>query len=317
LSNQPIHIRPHTSSLFFRYWKSASKFWYGSTGLKAWALFSFLIFLILFQLLIQYLINYWNRDFFNALNNKNTSLLWTQAIYFLPLALGSVGIAVLNVLTKMTLQRNWREWLSNYLIQYWLKDNHYNHLKVIKNDQLNAEYRIAEDARVATDLPIDLTLGFVTSVLTAFTFISVLWDVGGSLNLSFFGFNFFIPGYLVFSAIGYSTLLSSSMLLISRNLTDAVDGKNHSEADLRAAGSRLRSHGEKNGNLAREKEEKNAVINNLNHVIECWKILCWQLMRTTCIAHSNGLIEVIAEVWSGCFAAHLVYNRIKKFQHIV
>jgi putative ATP-binding cassette transporter len=36
------------------------------------------------------------------------------------------------------------------------------------------EYRIAEDARVATDLPIDLLLVLLSSVLVAITFIGVL-----------------------------------------------------------------------------------------------------------------------------------------------
>lgn len=43
-----------------------------------------------------------------------------------------------------------------------------------------AEYRIAEDARVATDAPIDLLVGLLASVLTAVTLVAVLWRVGGS-----------------------------------------------------------------------------------------------------------------------------------------
>jgi hypothetical protein len=37
----------------------------------------------------------------------------------------------------------------------------------MRGEHRNPEYRIAEDARVATDSPVDLTLGLLTSLLTA------------------------------------------------------------------------------------------------------------------------------------------------------
>ncbi|MBA3237368.1 MAG: hypothetical protein H0T62_03340 [Parachlamydiaceae bacterium] len=233
-----FYLKPSTAVLLLRYWKSASDFWRGRSGLKAWALLGLLVVLILLQLLIQYLINFWNRDFFNALNEKNVSLVWNQAKLFVPLAVGSVSIAIFSVWAKMTLQRKWRQWLSKYLIHYWLKNDYYCRLRVT-----NAEYRIAEDARVATDLPIDLILGFLSSVLTGLAFVSILWEIGGSLNFNIGGFAFSLPGYLVISAISYSFLLTSLMFLIGQHLTDAVEGKNHSEAEFRAASSRLREHG--------------------------------------------------------------------------
>ena len=71
----------------------------------------------------------------------------------------------------MTMQRNWREWLSNHLYDYWLEKGHYRRLRFMSGDHQTPEYRIAEDARVATDLPIDLVLGLLSSFLTAITFI--------------------------------------------------------------------------------------------------------------------------------------------------
>ncbi len=233
--------------------------------------------------------NFWNRDFFNALQQKEVALLWKQAELFLPLAISSILIAIFSVWGKMTLQRKWREWLSKHLIYYWLKDNNYRRLRFMENIQLNAEYRISEDARVSTDLPIDLVLGFLTSVLTAFAFITVLWEVGGTLDVILFGFAFSIPRYLVIFAIIYSMLVTSVMIFIGDHLRDAVEGKNHGEAELRAASSRLREHGERTLHLDREKEEARAVKTMLNNVIEFWRILCWQLMRTTFVIHSNSI----------------------------
>lgn len=290
---QQLYLTPSGSQLFIRYMKSASGYWKGRTGLVAWLTLLLLIALILFQLLVQYAINFWNRDFFNALDKSDVSLLWKEARLFVPLALASISIAIVQVWAKMTVQRGWREWLSKHLIRYWLKDNHYQQLTILKNNQLNSEFRIAEDARVATDLPIDLLLGLLQSILTAVAFISILWQVGGTLDLQFFGFTFSIPGYLVIAAIAYSGLLTFSMILIGRNLTNAVEEKNHSEAELRSVATKLRQHGEGRVHLDRETEESKAVEISLEVVIEKWRLLCWQLMRTTFVSHGNGLIAPI------------------------
>jgi ABC-type uncharacterized transport system fused permease/ATPase subunit len=248
---------------------------------------------VLLQLLVAYLINFWNRDFFNALNQNNVALLWGKARAFVPLAITSIALAILAVWTKMTVQRGWREWLSKHLIHYWLENGNYRRLQVMKGKQLNAEYRIAEDARVATDTPIDLALGLLSSILTAAAFISVLWTVGGSLDLTFFGATLFIPGYLVISAVAYSLLITGSMILIGRHLTHVVEIKNHFEAEFRSAGSKLREHGEEKTSSEREVEESLAVEAMLDQVILWWRNLCWQLMQTTCIAHGNPLIAPI------------------------
>jgi putative ATP-binding cassette transporter len=293
LNTNQADLAPDQGKRFLRYWKCAFGFWKGPEGLKACSLLLFLIILVLLQLLVQYLINFWNRDFFNALDKRDVSELWHEARNFIPLAISSITIAIFSVWAKMTVQRNWREWISKFLIHDWLKNNHYRRLTVMKNRQVNAEYRIAEDARVATDLPIDLLLGFIASILTAITFISVLWEVGGTLDLVFLGFPINIRGYLVIAAILYSFTLTSSMILVGRNLTHAVEEKNHSEAEFRSAGSRLREHGESSIPSEREVEERKAVGESLGQVIYWWKQMCYQLMRTTFITHGNGLIAPV------------------------
>src|SRR6516164_2291989 len=93
----------------------------------------------------------------------------------------SLGLALVSVWGRMTAQRNWREWLSRHLIDYWLGNDRYRRIKFVPGKHEYPEYRIAEDARVATDAPIDLTMGLLTSLLNAIIFIDILWRVGGDL----------------------------------------------------------------------------------------------------------------------------------------
>lgn len=280
------------SRLFRRYLKSAAGYWKGKTGLLPWSLSIFLIILILLQLYVQYRINFWNRDFFDALNHRDVSQIHYEAWLFLPLAIASVVIAVLMVWAKMAAQRNWRKWLSNHLLSYWIKDDHYVKLPEMKNHPRNAEFRIAEDIRVATDLPFELMLGLLSSLLTAITFIGILWQVGGSLPVSVLGVSFYIPGYLVLAALLYSAILTASTLTIANYLTGAVEEKNSSEAEYRSTASRLRSHGEESVEQVKV-DEKGAVKKALNNVIDSWRKLSYQLMKTTSISTGNAVLAPV------------------------
>jgi vitamin B12/bleomycin/antimicrobial peptide transport system ATP-binding/permease protein len=61
--------------LLVRFWRSASLFW---RARKAWVmgLVFILIVIVLLQLLVQVLLNVWNRNFFNALERKDAQGLW-------------------------------------------------------------------------------------------------------------------------------------------------------------------------------------------------------------------------------------------------
>ena len=54
-----------------RFWKSARGFWHGSTAGLAWGLIALLITVTVLQVLVQYWLNLWNRDFFNAFEFRN------------------------------------------------------------------------------------------------------------------------------------------------------------------------------------------------------------------------------------------------------
>jgi putative ATP-binding cassette transporter len=272
---------PNEKRLLSRFWQSASGFWRGSSAWRAWLLIVLLIATALLQLLVQYRLNYWNRDFFNAFERKNGIELWEQALIFIPLAATSLTLAIVSVWSRMTMQRKWRAWLSNHLYDYWLENGHYRRLQFMSGEHQNPEYRIAEDARVATDLPIDLTLGLLSSSLTAIIFIGVLWSVGGNLVISVFGLNLAIPGYLVIAVVVYSALLTAAMMLIAHHLTRVVQENKRAEAELRAVGAHLRESGEGTALPDGKHDGRRIIGAALNEVIAQWLAYCWQLMRMT------------------------------------
>lgn len=276
-------------NLFSRFWQSASGFWRNS--LSIWALVALLVAIVLLGLLVQYRLNIWNRDFFDALERRDEPELWQQALVFAPLVVASTLLAIFGVWGRMTAQRKWRDWLSQQLIALWLENGRYCQLHLVPGDHENPEYRIAEDARVATDAPIDFGVGLLQSALTAITFINVLWVVGGDLVVKAFDRTLVVPGYLVISAVVYAALTTSAMMLIGRRLVPAVEGKNQAEAELRHQATRLRQRALRGSDWRKSGATAPALETALAQVITRWRHLCTQLMRTTLISHANFLLS--------------------------
>jgi ABC-type uncharacterized transport system fused permease/ATPase subunit len=75
---------------YTRFWQSARVFWHGRRSWGVWLVTALLIAIVLVQLLVQYRLNLWNRDFFNALGRRDGAALWSEAQIFLPLAAASI-----------------------------------------------------------------------------------------------------------------------------------------------------------------------------------------------------------------------------------
>src|SRR6202161_4849815 len=209
-------------ALLVRVWTRARGFGHGRSAMIAGPLTVGIVVIAVLQLAVQYRLNYWNRDFFNALARRDGETLWHQVGVFAPLAIMSVGLAVVSVWGRMTTQRKWRQWLTTYILTDWLTGDRYRKLEAVPGEYKNAEYRISYDAKTATDSPVDLTLGLVNSVMTAGVFTGVLWSVGGGLTIVVGRVMATIPGYLVIGAVAYAVVFTGVMLLIGRNLPPVI-----------------------------------------------------------------------------------------------
>jgi vitamin B12/bleomycin/antimicrobial peptide transport system ATP-binding/permease protein len=286
-----------------RFWASARGFWSGKSAMIAWPLTVGLLIMAVLQLAVQYRLNFWNRDFFNALARRDADALWRQVTVFAPLAITSVGLSVIAVWTRMTTQRKWRQWLTTDILRDWLAADHYRKLEAVPGEYKNAEYRISYDVKTATDSPVDLTLGLVNSVMTASVFTSVLWWVGGGLTIAAGGVVVTIPGYLVIGAVAYAVIFTGVMLVIGRNLPSVIQMQSQSEAEFLAAANEIRESGSQppsEGDLKRQ----SAVWDALSQVLLRWRQLLWQLMGTTFVSQTDLLFAPVFG-WFLCVPKYL------------
>jgi vitamin B12/bleomycin/antimicrobial peptide transport system ATP-binding/permease protein len=279
--------------LLTRFWISARGFWGRHGDRLAWAYSIGLAVLIVASVGFQYGINVWNRAIFDAIEKRDSAtVFWLTAVFF-PLAIGSVLIAVAQVFARMGIQRRWRAWLTASVLTRWLAHGRYYQLNLVGGDHQNPEYRIAEDLRIATDAPVDFATGVASALLSAATFIVVLWTIGGALTVTIGGSTITIPGFLVIAAVLYAAIASGSITVIGRRFVQVSEDKNQAEAEFRYTLTRVRENGESIALLGGEQEERDGIDRNFTKVLRQWARLAGQHMRTTLVSQGSSLIAPV------------------------
>ena len=279
-----------------RFWASGRGYWGRGGPRGAWLLTLALLVLIALQIFVQYRINVWNRHIFDALQARDSGVVLFQALIFPALAAASVVLAIAAVYARMTSQRRWRAWLSRHVVDRWLANGRYYQLNLVPGDHQNPEGRIAEDIRGATDAPVDFCVGVLQAALSAVTFIVVLWSIGGPLSIRVGESWIVIPGFLVIAAVLYSLIASGLMVLIGRGFVAASEHKNQAEAEYRYVLTRLRENGESIALLGGEEEERAGFDRSLRKVVQRWRQVCTQYMRTTSVSQSSVLVAPVIPV---------------------
>lgn len=282
--------------LLKRFWIAARGYWGPHGDRLAWIASIGLLVLIVATVTVQYGINVWNRRIFDAIEKRDAaSVFWLSGVFF-PLAFGSVLLGVTQVYARMAIQRRWRAWLTNAMVGRWLNNGRYYQLNLVGGDHENPEYRIAEDLRIATDSPVDFVSGVTSALLSAATFIVVLWTIGGALSLTLGGATVSIPGFLVIAAVLYSAIASASIAVIGRRFVAISGAKNQAEAKFRYVLTRVRENGESIALLGGEQEERDGINSTFGDVLREWARLCGQHMRTTVVSQSSSVIAPVIPV---------------------
>jgi vitamin B12/bleomycin/antimicrobial peptide transport system ATP-binding/permease protein len=288
--------KPRRRYLLRRFWHSAAGYWTGDRSYNAWLLSAGLLLVILLVVGAAYAMNAWNRAIFDALQNRDSAAVARLSLlYFIILAF-SVLFGIAQVHFRMAIQRRWRGWLHDHLVDRWLSNGRYYQLNLVKGDHANPESRIADDVRIATESPVDFVSGVTHALLSAATFIVVLWTIGGSLDITVAGFALHVPGFLVLAALAYALLASGSMVLVARRFVSASENKNQSEAEYRYVLTRLRENGESIALIQGEEEERTGLSRALRKVLAAWRDIAIQNMKTTSVSQTSGFIAPVLPI---------------------
>jgi vitamin B12/bleomycin/antimicrobial peptide transport system ATP-binding/permease protein len=274
-------------------------FWSGAGAIGAWLLSVGVFGLVIADLVIQVGINRWNGLFFDALERKDTVSVLFGVELILMLALAAAASGAAFVQCKMRLQVRWREWLTERLIDRWLSDRRFYQLSIAGDPAKNPEYRIADDVRMATEPLVDFVAGLMSSVLSAATFVSILWYIGGSLDLEPYGAAVSIPGFMVLGVLAYSLITTLATWRVGRPLIGCIEARNASEARLRYELTRVRENAENIVLISGDGDERRNLIANLSDVVRRWLGVVSRESRMTWLSNANTVLMPVIPLLLG------------------
>jgi putative ATP-binding cassette transporter len=265
-------------------WALARPYWSSEERARALGLLAAVVALNLSLVGMTVVLTYWQRAFYNALEQKDAATFWALLLLggeadgiwfpgFCVVAAAYILIAVYQLYLRQALQIRWRRWLTERYLADWLADRAYYKIALTDPATDNPDQRIADDIRLFVDDTLGLGLGLMNSVVTLFSFIVVLWSLSGPLEV----LGISIPGYMVWVAILYSVLGTWLAHLIGRPLIRLNFLQQRVEADFRYALVRVRDNVEGVALYGGEADEQRGLTTRFRSLMENW----WAIMLAT------------------------------------
>jgi putative ATP-binding cassette transporter len=260
-----------TTRFLRSFWALAKPYWVSEQRAKGLVLLAAVVGLSLALVWIDVLINAWNNDFYNAIQEKRLEDFYTLLGKFTLLAFAAIVMSVYELYLQQMLVIEWRTWLNERYLADWLRDRAYYRLQLLDTGTDNPDQRIAEDLRLFVDGTLTLGLGLLSAVVRLFSFVTILWTLSGALELA----GVSIPGYMVWCAVLYAGLGTWITHRIGKPLIRLGFEQQRFEADYRFALVRLRENSEGIALYRGEGEELGNFRARFAWVISNW----WSIMR--------------------------------------
>ena len=194
---------------------------------------------------------------------------------FLILALLQVLLGCLTLFITEFLQIRWRAWMTGEFLRRWLADRAYYRISVAGDAEglatENPDQRLSDDiaafcgaganARPEQDT-LSLGLGFLSNVVSLFSFVVVLWVLSRGVTL----FGLHIPGLLVWTALLFSIVSTILTYVVGRPLISLRFFQQRYEANFRFGLVRLRENTEGIALHGGEAEERTALLDRFGAI---------------------------------------------------
>ena len=229
------------------------------------------------QVAISVRLSYFNRDWFNAIQEKDAAEFWNQLLFvFSPLAAIFIGSAILQLVMRAYLTIRWRRWMTEKTMSNWLDGAAHYRMQLTGSSTDNPDQRISEDINDFTTTTFALGLGLLSRATSLISFSVILWSL--SKGFTFPGTELRVPGFLFWIALVYAVLATGLTHLIGRPLISLYFQQQRYEADFRFSLARLREYGEQVALLGGEETEHlglsrrfGALIGNFLSIVDCRK----------------------------------------------
>lgn len=181
----------------------------------------------------QILLNAWNKPFYDSLTHKDFPGFLQQLRVFAELAIVLLVLNVAQLWLDQTLKLTLRRGLFGSLLAAWMKPGRAGGIARSGIIGENPDQRMQIDADTLADLTAALGIGLFQSSLLLFSFIGVLWEQSGRVEIPFNGQSLAIPGFMVWCALFYSATASWLSWRVGSRLVDMNAERSSREAAFR------------------------------------------------------------------------------------
>lgn len=242
---------------------------------------------------IDVLLNQWQNRFYTGLQEKNWDVFVREMGVFCVLATCFIVLAVYQLYLNQWLQIRWRRWLTKHYLGEWLHGANHYRMQLQGDAADNPDQRIAEDVKLFVERTLDIGLRLLSSVVTLFSFVIILWGLSEAAPLHVFGKDYAIPGYLVWGALFYAILGTALTQWIGSPLVRLDFQQQRFEADFRFNLVRARENSEQIALLQGEGAERERLWDRFSHVVENWYAIMSRTKRLTAFTSSYAQAAVV------------------------
>ncbi|SNS31307.1 putative ATP-binding cassette transporter [Tardiphaga sp. OK246] len=242
---------------------------------------------------LSVLFNRWNNTFYNALQDRNLDVFTYQLAYFSVLAAINIALKVYQLYLNQWLQIRWRRWMTERYLGNWLADANHYRMQLQGDAADNPDQRIAEDVKLFVEKTLDIGIGLLSSVVTLFSFVIILWGLSDAAPLHVFGRDIPIPGYLVWGALVYAVIGTALTHYIGAPLMALNFQQQRYEADFRFNLVRARENAEQIALLRGEPVERQRLSTRFQLVVGNWIDIMRRTKKLTSFTVSYQQIAII------------------------
>ena len=244
------------------------------------------------QVGISVRLSFFNRDWFNAIQNKDPAAFWSLLYtVFLFWAAIYIASAIIEYLVQSSLMIRWRRWLTDQYISSWLGDGTHYRMALIGQDADNPDQRIADDVGSFINRTYDFSISMLAQLSSLVSFSIILWQLSDQFTVP--GTDIVVPGFLFWVALIYAAFGTWITHMIGRRLVKLDFDQQRYEADFRFSLARLREYTEQIALLNGEKTEKSALMRRFSEVIRNFFAIVACRKRMMMFTASYGQISPI------------------------
>jgi putative ATP-binding cassette transporter len=242
---------------------------------------------------LQVILNQWYNRFYNTLQDHDWNAFLSAILFFCVIAAVYTVLAVYQLYLNQWLQIRWRRWMTQTYLHQWLHSANHYRMQLLGDTADNPDQRIADDLQMFVQYTLTIGIGLLSSVVTLFSFVVILWNLSAHAPLTVFGANLDIPGYLVWAALIYAVIGTALTHLIGWRLIPLNFQQQRFEADFRFNLVRTRENAEQIAALGGEAAERERHLNRFGNVVANWLALMQRQKQLTFFTQSYSQASVI------------------------